>query len=172
MNLGLHFKKFPVVLEGFSDVDWNTLSNDSKATSGYIFSIAGGVVSWKSNKQTILAQSTMESELIALATASEEASWLRNFLADTPLWERPTPAVLIHCDSTAAISRVQNRYYNCKSRHIRRKHSTVRQYLSTGDVRVDYVQSSRNLADPLTKGLAREKVWDTSKGMGLKPINK
>ena len=37
---------------------------------------------------------------------------------------------------------------------------------------MDYVQSSRNLADPLTEGLAREKVWDTSKGMGLKPINK
>ena len=115
MNLGLHFQKFPVVLEGFSDVDWNTLSNDSKATSGYIFSIAGGAISWKSKKHTILALSTMESELIALATASEEASWLRNFLADTPLWERPTSAVLIHCDSTVAISRVQNRYYNNKS---------------------------------------------------------
>ena len=114
----------------------------------------------------------MESELIALAKASEEANWLRNFLADTPLWERPTLAILIHCDSTAAISRVQNRYYKGKSRHIRRKHNTVRQYLSTGVVRVDYVQSSRNLADPLMKGLEREKVWGTSKGMGLKPINK
>ena len=139
--------------------------DDSKATSGYIFSIAGGAVSWKSNKQTILAQSTMESELIALATASEEASWLRNFLADTPLWERPTPVILIHCDSTAAISRVHNRYYNGKSRHIRQKHNTVRQYLSTCAIRVDYVQSLRNLSDPLTKGLTREKVWDTSKGM-------
>ena len=119
MNLGLHFQKFSVVLEGFSDADWNTLSDDSKATSGYIFCIAGGAVSWKSKKQTILAQSTMESELIALATASEEANWLRNFLVDTPLWERPTPAVIIHCDSTAAISRVQNRYYNSNSRHIR-----------------------------------------------------
>ena len=172
MNLGLHFQKFPAILEGFSDADWNTLSDDSKATSGYIFCIAGGAVSWKSKKQTILAQSTMESELIALATASEEANWLRNFLVDTPLWERLTPAVLIHCDSTAVISRVQNCYYNGKSRHIRRKHSIARQYLSTGSVRVDYVQSSRNLADPLKKGLAREKVWDTSKGMGLKPINK
>ena len=57
MNLGLHYQKFPVVLEGCNDVDWNTLSDDSKATSGYIFSIVGGVVSWKSNKQTILASS-------------------------------------------------------------------------------------------------------------------
>ena len=30
MNLGLHYEKFSVVLEGYSDIDWNTLSNDSK----------------------------------------------------------------------------------------------------------------------------------------------
>ncbi|KAM7494813.1 hypothetical protein LguiB_029422 [Lonicera macranthoides] len=169
MDLKLHYQKFPAVLEGYSDADWNTLSEDSKATSGYIFCIAGGAVSWKSKKQTILAQSTMESEMIALAAASEEASWLRSFLADTPLWDRPIPAVLIHCDSTAAIAKVQNRYYNGKKRQIRRKHSTVRELLSKGVVRVDYVRSEKKLADPLTKGLTREKVLNTSKGMGLTP---
>ncbi|CAL0331319.1 unnamed protein product [Lupinus luteus] len=45
MNLGLHYRRFPAVLEGYNDADWNTLSDDSKATSGYIFSIAGGAVS-------------------------------------------------------------------------------------------------------------------------------
>ncbi|KAA0055474.1 Retrovirus-related Pol polyprotein from transposon TNT 1-94 [Cucumis melo var. makuwa] len=42
-NLGLHYNKFPAVLEGYSDADWSSLSDDSKATSGYIFNIAGGV---------------------------------------------------------------------------------------------------------------------------------
>ncbi|XP_048446321.1 secreted RxLR effector protein 161-like, partial [Pyrus x bretschneideri] len=73
INHGLNYEKFPAVLEGYSDADWNTLSEDSKATSGYIFKIAGAAVSWKSKKQTILAQSTMKSEMIALTTASEEA---------------------------------------------------------------------------------------------------
>ncbi|XP_021732277.1 uncharacterized protein LOC110699091 [Chenopodium quinoa] len=83
--------------------------------------------------------STMESEMIALATASEEAGWLRGLLGEIPLWEKPLPAVLIHCDSTAAIAKVQNRYYNGKRRQIRRKHSTVREYLSIGAVRVDHI---------------------------------
>ncbi|KAA0058061.1 pentatricopeptide repeat-containing protein [Cucumis melo var. makuwa] len=87
----------------YSDANWNSLSDDSKATSGYIFNIAGGAVAWKSKKQIILAQLTMESEMIALAIASEEASWLRNLLSEIPTWEIPTPAILIHCDSTAAI---------------------------------------------------------------------
>ncbi|CAJ2678824.1 unnamed protein product [Trifolium pratense] len=169
MNLGLHYLRFPAVLEGYSDADWNTLSDDSKATSGFIFSIAGGAVSWKSKKQTILAQSTMESEMIALATASEEASWLRCLLSEIPLWEKPMPAVLIHCDSTAAIAKIENRYYNGKRRQIRRKHSTVRDLLTKGAVRVDHVRTDDNLADPLTKGLAREKVYSTSVKMGLMP---
>ncbi|GAU49932.1 hypothetical protein TSUD_408340 [Trifolium subterraneum] len=162
MNLGLHYQRFPAVLEGYSDADWNTLSDDSKATSGFIFSIAGGAVSWKSKKQTILAQSTMEYEMIALATASEEASWLRCLLSEIPLWEKPMPAVLIHCDSTAAIAKTENRFYNGKRRQIRRKHSTVRELITTGAVRVDHVRTNDNLADSLTKGLAREKVQNTS----------
>ncbi|RZB51814.1 Retrovirus-related Pol polyprotein from transposon TNT 1-94 [Glycine soja] len=170
INLGLHYKRFPAVLEGYSDADWNTLSNDSKATNGYIFSIAGGAISWKSKKHTILAQSTVESEMIALATASEEASWLKSLLAEIPLWERPIPAALIHCDSTAAIAKIENCYYNGKKRQIRRKHNTVRELLSTGAVRVDHVHTDDNLVDPLTKGLAREKVHNTSKRMGLLPL--
>ncbi|KAA0050161.1 retrotransposon protein, putative, Ty1-copia subclass [Cucumis melo var. makuwa] len=47
-NLGLHYNKFPAVLEGYSDADWNSLSDNSKAISGYIFNIAGGAVAWKS----------------------------------------------------------------------------------------------------------------------------
>nr|GFA63600.1 Gag-Pol polyprotein [Tanacetum cinerariifolium] len=59
--------------------------DDSKVTSGYIFNITSGVVSWKSKKQTILSQSSMESEIIPLAVASDEASWLRCLLAKIPL---------------------------------------------------------------------------------------
>ncbi|XP_050910040.1 secreted RxLR effector protein 161-like [Lathyrus oleraceus] len=45
INLVLHYQRFPVILEGYSDADWNTLSDDSKATSIYIFNIGGGSVS-------------------------------------------------------------------------------------------------------------------------------
>ncbi|KAK2356483.1 hypothetical protein QL285_093812 [Trifolium repens] len=112
----------------------------------------------------------MESEMIALATASEEASWLRYLLFEIPLWEKPMPAVLIHCDSTAAIAKIKNRFYNGKKRQIRRKHNIVREMITKGAVRVDHVRTDENLADPLTKGLSREKVQNTSIKMGLMPI--
>jgi hypothetical protein len=132
--------------------------------------LGSGAICWKSKKQTIIANLTMEAELIALASASEKTNWLRELLYEIPLWEKPILPILIHCDSTAAIGRVRNRYYNGKSKPIRRKHSTVRSYLSSGIVNVDYIKSCDNLADPFTKALARERVWNTSRGMGLKPI--
>ena len=49
----------------------------------------------------------MEAELIALALASEEANWLRDFLYEIPLWEKPIPHILIYCNSTATIDKVK-----------------------------------------------------------------
>ena len=78
--------------------------------------------------------------------------------------------MLIHCDNTVAIGRVKNCYYNGKSRSKRRKHSTVRSYLNNDIIIVDYVKSNNNFAYPFTKALAKDRVWNTSKGMGLKSI--
>ena len=63
----------------------------------------------------------MEVELIALSSASEEVGWLRDLSSEIPMLEKPISPVLIHCDSTATIGRVHNKYYNGKSRSIRKK---------------------------------------------------
>ena len=83
-NYGLHYNRYPTVLEGYSDANWISDIKDSKSTSGYVFTLAGAAVSWKSSKQTVIARSTMESEFIALDKCGEEAEWLRNFLEDIP----------------------------------------------------------------------------------------
>ena len=100
----------------------------------------------------------MEAKLIALASASEEANWLKDLLYEISLWEKPIPPILIHCDNTAAIGRVKNRYYNGKSNPIRRKHNTMRSYLSGGIITMDYIKSNNNIADPFTKALAKDRV--------------
>lgn len=171
-SYGLHYGKEPAVLEGYSDANWISDSKNSKSTSGYVFTLGGAAISWKSSKQTLLARSTMESEFIALDKAAEEAEWLRNFLEDIPMWEKPVPALRIHCDSQSAIARALNTLYNGKSRHIRRRHKTIRHLISTGVISVNYIKSADNLADPFTKGLPRDQVLKSSKGMGLLPMTK
>ena len=113
----------------------------------------------------------MKAKLIALASASEEENWLRDLFYGIPLGEKPIPPILIHWDSTATIGRVKSHYYNGKSKPIRRKHNPVRSYLSNDIITVNYVKSNDNLANPFTKTLAKDRVWNTSKGMGLKSID-
>ena len=64
------------------------------------------------------------------------------------------PAICIHCDNQAAISRAQNVIYNGKSIHIRLRHNTVKQLPSNEIISIDFVLSKDNFADPLTKGLS------------------
>jgi hypothetical protein len=73
MSLGIHYTRYPIALEGYCDVNWISDADKIYATSGYVFSHGGGVVSWKSCKQTISTRSIMEVELTSLDTASVEA---------------------------------------------------------------------------------------------------
>ena len=65
-DYGFHYTRYPTILEGYSDSNWISNVKDSKSHSGYVFTLGGGAVSWKSSKQTVIARSTMESEFIAL----------------------------------------------------------------------------------------------------------
>ncbi|RVX00778.1 Retrovirus-related Pol polyprotein from transposon TNT 1-94 [Vitis vinifera] len=65
---------------GYSDSDFAGCLDSRRSTSGYIFMLVGGAVSWKSVKQTLIASSTMEAEFIACYEASNHGIWLRNFV--------------------------------------------------------------------------------------------
>ena len=121
-------------------------------------------------KKMVIAKSTMESKFIALNKCGEEAKWLRHFLEDIPRWPKLMLPICIHYDSQSAIGRAQNSMYNAKPRHIRHRHNIIRQLLSTGVISLNYVRSKDNITDPLTKGLNRELIENSLRGMGLKPI--
>ena len=49
-NLGIHYYGHPTVIDRFSDSNWINDSDDMKTTSGYVFTLAGGAVSWRLSK--------------------------------------------------------------------------------------------------------------------------
>nr|AAP54028.1 retrotransposon protein, putative, Ty1-copia subclass [Oryza sativa Japonica Group] len=170
MSYGIHYTGYPKVLEGYSDSNWISDADEIKATSGYVFTLGGGAVSWKSCKQTILTRSTMEAELTALDTATVEAEWLRELLMDLPVVEKPVPAILMNCDNQTVIIKVNSSKDNMKSsRHIKRRLKSVRKQKNSGVIALDYVQTARNLADQFTKGLPRNVIDSASREMGLIP---
>ncbi|TKC13487.1 hypothetical protein FA727_23545 [Robertmurraya kyonggiensis] len=170
MDYGIHYTGDPKVLEGYCDSNWISDADELKATSGYVFTLGGGAVSWKSCKQTILTRSTMEAELTALDTATVEAEWLRELLTDLPIVEKPIPAILMNCDNQTVIIKVNSSKDNMKSsRHVKRRLKSVRKLRNSGVIALDYIQTAKNLADQFTKGLSRNVIDYASLELGLRP---
>ncbi|CAM8950763.1 unnamed protein product [Rhodiola kirilowii] len=170
MNHGLVDAGFPSVLEGYTDASWITNLEDHSSTSGWVFLLGGGAISWASKKQTCITSSTMESKFIALAAAGKEAEWLRNLVHEIPLWPKPVASISIHCDSKATLAKAYSQMYNGKSRHLGVRHSAICELITHGVISIDYVRTHQNLADHLTKGLAKDLVHKSCLGMGLKRI--
>ena len=58
--LMLTYRKFDCLeIEGYSNADFAGDIDDRKSTSGYVFTLAGGGISWKSSKQSVTASSMM-----------------------------------------------------------------------------------------------------------------
>nr|GEW23088.1 hypothetical protein [Tanacetum cinerariifolium] len=79
-DYGLSYVGYPSVLEGYSDASWINHVKNSSSTSGWVFLLGGGAISWASKKQTCITGSTMKSKFVALAAAGKEAEWLRNLI--------------------------------------------------------------------------------------------
>ena len=170
MNHGLSYVGFPSVLEGYSDASWINNVEDSSSTSGWVFLLGGGAISWASKKQTCITSSTMESEFVALAAAGKEAEWLRNLVYEIPIWPKPISPISIHCDSAATLAKAYSQISNGKSRHLGVRHSMIRELITNGVISIEFVRTQQNLADHLTKGLGRDLVNKSVVGMGLKSI--
>ena len=106
--------------EGYSDSNWISNANELYATSGYVFTLGGGAISWRSCKQTILTRSIMKAELTALDTTTVEAEWLRELLMDLHVVEKPLPIILMDCDNQTVIVKVNSAKDNVSSRHVKR----------------------------------------------------
>ncbi|GJT17438.1 zinc finger, CCHC-type containing protein [Tanacetum coccineum] len=168
MDYRLTYTGYPSVLEGYTDASWISNTEDNSSTSGWVFLLGGGAISWASKKQTCITGSTMESEFVALAAAGKEAEWLKNLLLEIPLWSKPIAPISIRCDSAATLAKAYSQMYNGKSRHLGVRHSMIRELITNGVVSIEFVRSQQNLADHLTKGLARDLVIKSAEGMGLK----
>ncbi|XP_071928176.1 secreted RxLR effector protein 161-like [Coffea arabica] len=99
-------------LRGYTDADWSGDLDEWKSTSGYVFLLNNGVISWSSKKQTCIALSTMEAKFIAYATAIQEAIWLKRFLQNLWMGVNSSVPTAINCDRQAAIDYTRDPKYH------------------------------------------------------------
>jgi hypothetical protein len=68
-----------LIVNGYTDASIQTCIDDSSSQSRYVFCLNGGAVIWKSSKQEMITDSTIEDEYIATLEASKEVVWIRIF---------------------------------------------------------------------------------------------
>ncbi|XP_070015243.1 secreted RxLR effector protein 161-like [Nicotiana sylvestris] len=157
-------------LVGYSDVDHEGDLDERKSSSGYVFLLSDGAISWSSKKQSCVSLSTMEDEYVALASVAQEAVWLKKFLEHLLDIAENTEPVLVYCDSEAAISSTKDPKFHCKTKHIDIKYNYARDMVRHKVVNVKYVCTKDMLADPLTKPLYRDAFVRHTRSQGLRRL--
>jgi hypothetical protein len=113
----------------------------------------------------------MEVELTTLDTSTVKAEWLRELLMDLLIVEKSILAILMNCNNQSVIVKVNSSKDNMKSsRHVKRKLKSVRKLRNTSVIALDYIHTSKNLADQFTKGLSRNVIDNASMELGLRPM--
>jgi hypothetical protein len=171
MDYITYYSGYPTILEGYIVANWISDVDELYAMSGYVFTLGGDAVSWRSCKQTILMMSTREAELTSLDTTTVETEWLRELLMDLSIVEKSLPAILMNCDNQMVIVKVDSSTDNMKSsRHIKRQLKSVWKMRNSRVSTLNYIHTEKNLADPFIKGLSHNVIDAAYKEMCLRPI--
>lgn len=152
-------------LHGFVDADYAGCLDTRRSTTGYVFLLNGGAVSWCSRKQQSVASSTVESEYMAFHAASKEAVWLALLVKELGEGNKP---VLILCDNQGCIANVKNPIASRYVKHIDVAYHSVRELASLRRIVPLYVPTQDNVADAFTKPLQRVKFRKFRREMGLR----
>lgn len=142
-------------LHAYSDADWGEDRLTRKSNTGFVFFLNGGPISWACKKQTCVAQSSSESEFIALAEASNECIFLRKILEDFHF--SPKGPTTINEDNQSCIAMATSEKFSMRTKHIDIKARHVKDLVDKKIVKIIYCPSNQNIADILTKPLAKPK---------------
>jgi len=164
VDLALKYQKWDKrMLIGYSDADWRGDADDRHSTTGNLFMMAEGAISWVSKKQAVVALST--AEYIALSFATQEAVWLRRLLSD--FGAAPTKPTVLMEDNQGAIAIARNPVAHARTKHIDIRYYYVREALHEGAIHLQYSPASEMIADLLMKPLSRGQFERLRLGMGM-----
>ena len=127
---------------------------DIRSTTGYVFTLVGGHVCWKSIIQSLVAMSTTKTKYIVVAEASKEAVWLARLVKELGIEQG---GVQLHCDSQSVINLAKNQVYHAKTKHIDVRFHKIRELMTSSQILLRQVHTPKNATDMLTKVVTTDK---------------
>ena len=140
------------------DADWAGDVSTRKSTTGYLFRIGNGTVSWKTGRQSIVALSSTEAEYASLSCAAQETIWMRNLLESIG-FQQLEPTMISEVNQ-GAIALAGNLGNHPKTKHIGIKYHFIREAVEKNKVLLQYCPTKEILEHILTEALPKESVMN------------
>jgi len=167
VDLGIRFSRgSSTSVVAYCDADYAGDPDTRKSTSGNVFLMHGGVISWSSRLQPTVAMSTAEAEFISAAFAVKESLWLKKLLSELRV---PCATMPIMCDNQGAIKLLKHAIASMRSKHIDVQYLFAREHVARGNVSFHYCSTESMIADCMTKPLPEKKFVFCRVGMGVVP---
>ena len=115
--------------------------------------MAGGAISWRSAKQTLVASSTMAAEFVAGYEAFNQGIWVCNFATRLRILEGVERLLKIFYDNKSAVLYSNNNRSSPKSKHIYIKFLLMKERVQSGQISIEHIGTNSMIADLFTKGL-------------------
>ena len=141
-----------MILQGFVDADFAN-SPDRKSITGYTFLLSSCCIAWKTRKQPTISLSTVESEYIALAVATSECIWIKQFLSELGYDQRST---VIFEDNQGCIALAKNPIVKSRVKHVDIKYHFIRDMIHSKQIDLQFISTKNQCADIFTKALPRD----------------
>ena len=153
-------------LHAYTDADFaGGALPDGKSTSGYVFFLAGGPISWQSKRQSVVAISTTEAEYIGQANTVKHTVYLCQFMHALRLpVELPIP---IYADNQGAKTVAEVVKFRVRTKHIAVPYHYQRQAIEDGTVKLIYKSTEDMTADGLTKPLNGQQFRKFKRLLGM-----
>jgi hypothetical protein len=138
----------------YADADYGGCRVTKRSTSGYVFIMSGGPVTWSSKRQATVALSTVEAEYVAMSRCAQQMKWMQSWLDEVDI-KYNVPGI-IKGDSRGGIALTKNTKDHRKVKHIDIRHHFIRDLVKSGAITIEKVPSAENPADLFTKPLSRD----------------
>ena len=152
---------------GYSDADFAGCVNSRKSTYGYIFIMAGGAVSWRSVKQTLIVTSTMEAEFVSYFEATSQGVWLKSFISELRVMDSISRSLRIFYDNSTTMFLAKNNKSGSRSKHIDIKCLVIKEHVKEKQMVIEHISTELMIANPWTKGMPLTKFKDHIYRMGI-----
>lgn len=153
-SLGIIYKRSnSFSLHGYVDSDWAMDLITHRSTTEYLFTLASGVINASSKRQHSVTLSSTKAEYVTYCQATKKAVWLRLLLKK--LGHPQLGPTTLSCDNNSAILLANNPEFHARTKHIDIQIHWIRKIVKTGQVFLEWIPGTEQVADRLTKPLDR-----------------